>query len=88
MLALFAEIGFRILEPWPLKFVFDHIIIGLPSSGKIASLIDTLEPMALLTLAAFAIVLIIGLRALASYGNIVGFALVGNRVLTNVRSEL
>src|SRR5213080_3849927 len=26
LFALFAEVGLRLLEPWPLKFVFDHII--------------------------------------------------------------
>ncbi len=25
-LAVFAEVVFRLLEPWPLKFVFDRII--------------------------------------------------------------
>ncbi len=24
LMALFVEIGFRLLEPWPLKFVFDY----------------------------------------------------------------
>ena len=32
MLALFAEIGLRSLEPWPLKFVIDRII-GTPHAG-------------------------------------------------------
>src|SRR5438034_4493224 len=28
LLALFAEVGFRLMEPWPLKFVFDRILGG------------------------------------------------------------
>jgi ATP-binding cassette subfamily B protein len=89
LLALFAEIGFRILEPWPLKLIFDRIIPTAPAGGKSGiPVIDKLDPMILLTLSAIAIVAIVWLRALASYSNQVGFALVGNRVLTAVRGEL
>lgn len=88
-LALFAEVGFRILEPWPLKFIFDRVIPTSPAgAGSGVRFIDALEPMNLLTLAAIATVVIAALRAISSYTNTVGFALVGNRVLTNVRSEL
>ncbi len=27
-LALFAEIALRLIEPWPLKLVFDHVIVA------------------------------------------------------------
>ena len=33
MLALFAEIGLRLLEPWPLKLVFDRVLIESPKAG-------------------------------------------------------
>ena len=89
LLALFAEISLRVLEPWPLKFVFDRVILTAPAGGRSGiPLVDALDPTTLLILAALGIVVIVGLRAVASYGNTVGFALVGNRVLTNVRSEL
>jgi ATP-binding cassette, subfamily B, bacterial len=87
--ALFAQIALRALEPWPLKFVFDHILQSKPgrqSSG--ISLIDNLETSHLLAVAAIGVVAIIGLRAFASYLCTVGFALVGNRVLTEVRADL
>ncbi|MFQ5570224.1 MAG: ABC transporter ATP-binding protein [Rhodothermales bacterium] len=87
--ALFAMVALRALEPWPLKFVFDYVI---PFDGTDraleSSVLDTLDPMILLTGAALALVGIIGLRALAMYFNKVGFALVGNRVLTDVRGAL
>ena len=86
--ALLAEIGLRLLEPWPLKFVFDHLI---PVDGRAVSnvpIIGTLSPTALLAFAALSLVALIGLRAFASYLSTVGFALAGNRVLTEVRSEL
>jgi len=84
--ALLAEVGLRLLEPWPLKFVFDYII-PVESTAS-APMIGSVEPLTLLTLAAISVVSLIGLRALAAYLSAVGFALAGNRVLTEVRSDL
>ena len=41
MIALFAEVGFRLLEPWPLAYVIDAVVAppaptwppGSPTSG-------------------------------------------------------
>ena len=89
-LALFAEVAMRLLEPWPLKFVIDRIIapaaVQTGAGPGVQATAD--EPMLLLGLAAGAVVAFAGLRALAAYGSTVGFALVGNRVLTQVRSDL
>lgn len=88
-LALFAEVGLRLLEPWPLKFIFDRVIPTAPSGGLSGiSLIDEMDQMALLTFSVIALIAITVLRALAAYGNTVGFALIGNRVLTKVRNDL
>src|SRR6266852_966596 len=73
--ALFAEIALRLVEPWPLKLVFDHVIVAKHHGHG-------------LTIAALAVVTITGLRSLADYLNTVGFALAGNRVLTEVRNDL
>lgn len=86
-LALFGSVGLRALEPWPLKFVFDQVI-GVGGSSESAAPPFGLEPHVLLAGAAAAIVVIIGLRAWATYRHKVGFALVGNRVLTRVRADL
>jgi ATP-binding cassette subfamily B protein len=87
--ALFAEIGLRLLEPWPLKIVFDHVL-GQAGRGRLIFLkrLESLDPITLLGLAALAVVTITGLRALASYVETVGFAQIGNRVLRKVRAQL
>ncbi len=85
--ALFAQVGMQLLEPWPLKVVFDRVIVP-PKSGSGIAFVDALDPIVVLTLAAIGLVAITGLRALASYASTVGFALIGNRVLTDVRAEL
>src|SRR5438094_2940815 len=89
LLALLAEVGLRLLEPWPLKFVFDHIIGSSSKRGPaFFSRLQYFDPLTLLTFAAIAVVAITELRALASYWQTIGFAQIGNRALTKVRSQL
>jgi len=91
LVALYAEIGLRLLEPWPLKVVLDRILAPSTAHGHAGSglhLLRDVDPATLLLLSALAVIGFAGLRALAAYYNTVGFALVGNRVLTAVRSEL
>ncbi len=89
LLALFAEVGLRLLEPWPLKFVFDHIIgSGAHRGPELLARLDRYDPGLLLGGAALAVVLITGLRALASFWQTIGFAQIGNRALSKVRNQL
>lgn len=84
-LALLAEVVMRLLEPWPLKYVLDAVVaaagadlgVGQPAGLRTVLLVATL-----------ALVVLVALRALASYLMTVLFALAGNRVLTRVRGEL
>ncbi len=90
MTALFLEVGLRLLEPWPLKFVFDYILGG-KATGQTKPLPDYLkhyDTITLLTIAAIAVVIITSLRALASFWQTVGFAKLGNRALGKVRNQL
>src|SRR3989449_6559263 len=86
LLALFAEVGLRLMEPWPLKFVFDRILGGGQRNrlSFIPSL-DGVDPAIALAVAAVAVVAITGLRSVAAYWQTIGFAQIGNRVLRKVR---
>jgi len=87
--ALFAGVLMRALEPWPLKIVFDYVIVpGTGLSAERFSGLDDLNPLYIVAGSALAVILILGLRAVFLYYQKVGFALVGNRVLTEVRSDL
>jgi ATP-binding cassette subfamily B protein len=89
VVALLAQVGLRLLEPWPLKFVFDEVITSTPSQGQSGLLwIDNLSPTVLIWGSVVAILAFTGLRALSEYCSTVGFALVGSRVLTQVRDDL
>jgi ATP-binding cassette subfamily B protein len=88
-LALLAEVCLRLLEPWPLKFVFDHLIGQRHAPIKpLPRVLAACSPVTLLSLASLAVVLFICLRAIASYWETIGFAKLGNRALTKVRNQL
>ena len=88
LFALYAEIGLRLLEPWPLKIVLDHVLRASHRDRWMNHALEAIDPATLLVLAAVAVVVFAALRAAAAYWNTVGLALVGNRVLTAVRNEL
>ena len=84
-LAMVVQVGARLLEPWPLKWVVDRLtgpaiaspapIFGLDASGFFG-------------LCAFATLFAVAVRAASAYFASVGFALAGNRVLTRVRLQV
>jgi ATP-binding cassette, subfamily B, bacterial len=69
--------------------IFDRLL-GTGQGNRLKFLPDFHEvsSMTLLTIAAIAVVVITGLRALASYWQVIGFAQIGNRVLRKVRAQL
>jgi ATP-binding cassette subfamily B protein len=90
-LALFMEVGFRLLEPWALAIVIDHVLVETPGTEReILPVLDrfALSTTGLLYFAAIFLVVVTGLRALSAYLSTIGFAIVGNRVLTDVRGKL
>ena len=87
-LALFAGVLMRALEPWPLKMVIDHVIIPIVPQTATGDWIASLQPLTIVAGSSLALILILGLRALSNYWQKVGFSLVGNKVLTQVRSAL
>lgn len=85
--ALFAQVAFRLLEPWPLKFVVDSVIgeVGWPSW---LAWLGAWRPGPTLAVLAFALLAVVGARAVCGYIAQVFFALAGQRALTAVRERL
>jgi ATP-binding cassette, subfamily B, bacterial len=87
--AMAVSIFFRLLEPWPLKIVFDGVFAtGGAVDPLMAQLNEQLGAYGTLLFAAVAIIIFTALRAIAEFFNTLGLARVGNRVLTSVRNEL
>jgi ATP-binding cassette subfamily B protein len=89
MASLVLQAIFQSLEPWPLKYLFDALA-HTKSAGRLPEIpgLHDLSRSRLIGLAALAIVTIAGLRVVAEYASSIGFAVLGNRVLTRVRGEL
>ena len=87
--ALIAETCFRLLEPWPLKFMFDKIILtGFNVEPIGIKIIDDFGAMGLLTILALAIVAIASLRAVTAYYSSVSSALAATNIMTEIRNLL
>ncbi len=88
--ALLAQVVLRALAPWPMKFIFDQLFHSkrVARMGGLHQLLQGIDPLTLLTIAAVSIVVINALRGLVDYLSTVGFSLVGNRVLAEVRNDL
>ncbi|MCV3273340.1 ABC transporter ATP-binding protein [Roseobacter sinensis] len=87
--ALVASVLAKLLEPWPLKFVIDHVVqVGDGVAGTGSPFLDGLSLQTLLLVCAVGLVAVIAVRALCEYGAAIAFALAGNRVLTRVRADL
>lgn len=87
MVALLADVVFRVLEPWPLKFVVDSVSVSLgATTGATAGIPQA--SLGLLVACATLLLGIIALRAVAAYASTVAFALVGSRVATELRARV
>ncbi|WP_109473647.1 ABC transporter ATP-binding protein [Ornithinimicrobium cavernae] len=83
--ALLLEVVFRVLEPWPVKFVVDAVTRSLGADladpGPQASL-------RLLLACALATVALVGFRAIFNYLATIAFALGGSRIATELRQRV
>ncbi|WP_421657688.1 ABC transporter ATP-binding protein [Leptothermofonsia sp. ETS-13] len=87
--SLMAEIILHLLEPWPLKFIFDYILLrDVSLKSHPLPFLNSLSPVVLLTSLALGLVAIAALRAAAAYFSIVGMALAATNILTEVRADL
>ena len=86
---LLGEILTQLLEPWPLKLIFDHIIVpdATPLPLPIPFLND-LPELVLLTVLTICIVLATALKAGASYMSLVSLSIASSRIIAQIRAKL
>lgn len=88
-LALLAETGLRLLEPLPLKFIFDEIIYkGFQVESLKVPFLDSLNSFGLLTMLAFGLVAIAVLKGTMAYVSTAGMAVAATRIMSEVRANL
>jgi ATP-binding cassette subfamily B protein len=88
-LALLAETGLHILEPWPLKFIFDEIIFKeFQVKSLRVPLLDNFNVITLLTLLVIALVITALLRGTMAYISTAGMAVAATKVMSEIRANL
>jgi ATP-binding cassette, subfamily B, bacterial len=88
-LALLAETGLHILEPWPLKFIFDEIIFkGFKVESLKVPFLDNFNVITLLTLLVIALIITALLRGTMAYVSTAGMAVAATRILSEIRANL
>ncbi|MEM9214821.1 MAG: ABC transporter ATP-binding protein [Cyanobacteria bacterium P01_F01_bin.150] len=90
-LALLLETAMRLLEPWPLKFMFDRVILpGFSAGTDLTASPDTfgLHPLSLLTVLTLSLVGVSSLRGGAAYFSTVGMAVAATHIMTAIRGQL
>jgi ATP-binding cassette subfamily B protein len=89
LVAVVFSLAFQVLEPWPLKYIYDSIFRA-GGHGRVAHLplAGTLSPPAVILWAASSMVAIVALGAVADYFSTVFLARAASRVLTRIRSRL
>ena len=88
-IALLLETGFRILEPWPLKFIFDEIIFKEFQIEPLqVPFLDNFNVITLLTFLVLALIITALLRGTMAYVSTAGMAVAATRVMSEVRANL
>lgn len=88
-LALFAQVGFRLLEPWPIKYIFDYLLLNdLSKENTITGYFKNFDNNSVLIILCVSLIIFTALRSIANYYSTIGFAVVGNRVMVKIRERL
>jgi ATP-binding cassette, subfamily B, bacterial len=86
-IALLLETALRLLEPWPLKFMFDNILLRGFQSAPVPVL-GQLSAVTLLSLLCLGLVAVAVLRGAMAYFSTVGMAIAATHVMTEIRGNL
>ena len=76
------EVGFRVMEPWPLKIVIDALVSSLKGSGSPGATVP------FLLLCGLVLVAVTALRALCNYVATMCFALVSSQAAARLRERV
>lgn len=86
---LVVSVLLRIVEPWPLQYVIDKVLV--PTSAQDSSVeafASQWGPERLVVLCAVSLVVLASARAAADYYRTIVFSIVGNQVVSDLRSRV
>ncbi|MEL7357309.1 MAG: ABC transporter ATP-binding protein [Cyanobacteria bacterium J06560_6] len=88
-LALIAKVLSRLIAPWPLKLIFDFVLVPDAHSAELDwPLLRDMSTSMLLFVLSFAIIATSLLRATAAYISLVGLSVAASRIIADIRADL
>ena len=87
IVGLVIEVLARLLSPWPLKLIFDYVLLPDTHSGDIPFLRDA-NPSILMLILTLAIIGVAGLSAMSAYISLVSLSVAASRIVSDIRSQL
>lgn len=88
-LALITKVFARLIAPWPLKLIFDFVLVPDVHSAELDwPLLRDLSTNMLLAVLAAAIIATAVLRAMSAYVSLVGLSVAASHIIADVRAEL
>ncbi|MEL6469475.1 MAG: ABC transporter ATP-binding protein [Cyanobacteria bacterium J06623_4] len=88
-LALVAKVLARVIAPWPLKLIFDFVLVPDAHSADLDwPLLRELSTNMLLGILSLGIIATAVLRAVASYISLVGLSVAASRIIADIRADL
>lgn len=86
---LTIEVLTRILSPWPLKLIFDYVLLPNAHSAELdIPFLRSASPTLLVVILALSIVGVAGLSAMSAYISLVSLSIAASRIITEIRSQL
>ncbi|MEB3165288.1 MAG: ABC transporter ATP-binding protein [Cyanobacteriota bacterium] len=85
--AMILEVLARLVEPLPLKYVFDFVLDAKAGTGSFLAVFASTNQSSFIALSAIAVVLIALVRAGSEFTSTVAFAVAGNNFLTQLRAR-
>jgi ATP-binding cassette, subfamily B, bacterial len=88
-LGLIVEVVAQLLRPWPLKFIFDYVILADADTPALQfPMLSDANPMTLLFVFSLGIIGVSGLRAVAAYVSLVTMSLAASKIVAEIRARL
>uniref|UniRef100_UPI00262F7D83 ABC transporter transmembrane domain-containing protein n=1 Tax=Acaryochloris sp. IP29b_bin.137 TaxID=2969217 RepID=UPI00262F7D83 len=87
IIGLVIEVLARLLSPWPLKLIFDYVL--LPDANSTGTpVLGEVNPSVLIVILALSIVGVAGLSAMSAYISLVSLSVAASRMISDIRSQL
>ncbi len=89
LIGLIVEVLAQLLRPWPLKFIFDYVILSDANTPALRfPMLSDANPMTLLFIFSVGIISVSGLHAAGAYVSLVTMSLAASRIVAEIRARL